>query len=123
MKRLIALLALLCASVFAQSSTPTSCPPVTGYFSCTYIQNQAIPTVLTAMASSTVVFGGGWFGCSGGQTVTIKDGNGVQFPPGGITAVAGQLYSLNLLAGVIMPGGWSISASATGCNFGAWWRF
>jgi hypothetical protein len=70
-----------------------------------------------------VIWGGGWIACTGAQTITITDGNGIVMgPPGGISVSAGVAYSLNLFQGAIITGGFSVKSSGSGCNYHIWWR-
>lgn len=110
----------LCASLFAQSSTPTSYP--TSLFgSYLTMEAQTVATSPAVITTRSLIFLGGWISCTGAQTITLTDGNAVNILPA-VAVAANQIVSLNVMAGAYVSGGFSISASGTGCKYSAWWR-
>lgn len=122
MKRILLALAAS-VSLLAQSPSPIQYPVVgSSAFNTPMMQeNQAVPTTPTVITTRSLILGGGWIECSTSRTITITDGNGVTvFPAIPITAPA--IVSLTVWAGSFFSGGFSISASGSGCTYQMFWR-
>lgn len=107
-------------SMYAQSSTPISCPSGLAA-NCFAMEAQAVPASPTVITTHALTFGGGWISCTGTQTITLTDGNSKALIPT-VAWVGPQVISLNLFAGSYVSGGLTITASATGCTYHMWWR-
>jgi hypothetical protein len=120
MKILIALLALsvlLCG----QSSTPIAYP---GQSFARYatLEAQAVPASPAVVTTSNLIFGGGWIACNASaRTILFTDGNGTLILPT-VAVTANQTVSLSILAGAYVSGGFSWSASGSGCTGHLWWK-
>ncbi|HVZ39369.1 MAG TPA: hypothetical protein VHI13_08840 [Candidatus Kapabacteria bacterium] len=94
--------------------------PGSGYVQ---IKPQAVPTSLTAVAKSDAYLDQVVISCTGTPTVTLQDNQGTPVPliPTLQTA-AGTIYVMSFPRWYWTPGGFSISASTSGCNWYASWR-
>lgn len=120
MMKLLLAFAALSLSLVAQSSTPIHYPEDLFNNKLT-MEAQAVPTTPTVITTRSLIFGGGWISCTGTQTITLTDGNSIAMIPTAPWA-GPQVQSLNMFAGSYISGGFSISASATGCKYHAWWK-
>ncbi|MCU1326656.1 MAG: hypothetical protein JWN34_2026 [Bryobacterales bacterium] len=120
MKALFLALAF-CAVALAQSATPRTCPP--GQFqNCYVMEAQSVPTTPTVITTSTLTLTGGWISCTSARTITLTDGNAIDVMPA-VAVAANQVVSLtSVIGGAYISGGFSISASGSGCKWSAWWR-
>jgi hypothetical protein len=122
MKHLIALIALLACAlpVAAQSATPIEFP---SYKTTQKVQEaQSVPTTPTVITTSSLIFTGGWISCTTTRAITLTDGNAVDLLPA-VSVAANQIVSLtSVIGGAYVSGGFSISASGSGCKYSAWWR-
>jgi hypothetical protein len=112
---------LLTVSLFGQSATPIVSQPDTYSYANVVMEAQAVPTSPTVITTRNLRWGGGWISCTGSQAITMTDGNGINLIPA-VPWSGPQVISLNLFAGSYISGGFSISASATGCAYHAFWK-
>lgn len=121
MKRILVAFLAIASTLAAQSATPISYPAAS-MSSLIGMEAQAIPTSPTVVTTRNLVFGGGWISCgSSARTVTLTDGNSVNILPA-VSIAANQIQSLSVIAGAYVSGGFSISASGSGCSYHAWWK-
>jgi len=115
------LLLLGAVSAWAQSATPVGYPN-SSYISYMTMENQAVPTSPTAIATRSLILMGGWFTCgASGRTITLTDGNSKDVMTA-VAVAANQIVGLNMIQGSYVSKGLTISASGTGCNYHLFWR-
>jgi hypothetical protein len=117
---LIAALAF-CAMLFGQSATPITYP-AQSFSTYAAMEAQSVPASPAVITIKPLIFGGGWVACNASpRTILLTDGNGTLILPT-VAVTANQTVSLSILAGAYVSGGFSISASGTGCTYHVWWR-
>lgn len=86
------------------------------------MEAQALPVGPTTVTSQSGVFIGGFVSCAGtARTFTIADGNSVAIATA-IPVTANQVVSMALLKDWYFSGGFTITASGTGCTYSVWFR-
>lgn len=121
MKQILTLAALAAFLVSGQSSSPIAYPP--GSAVPTWVMEpQAIPASPTVIITGSSVIIGGWISCAGtARTVTITDGNSVNFFDT-VPIAANSIVGLSIFNGAYIPTSITIGASGTGCKYSLWGR-